>query len=90
MMTDTHVDGNALGGLLYDLFGREMTHQRGCCDKCGTVSALGSVLVYRGPGEVLRCPACRNVVMVVVSSPAGVKVTFESLRWVAISDPDAS
>ena len=31
-MTDaTHVDGNALGGLLIDVFGREMTDAHGCC-----------------------------------------------------------
>lgn len=37
-MIDLHVDGNALGGLLNELFGRDMTDQLGCCGGCGNVS----------------------------------------------------
>lgn len=81
MTSDTHLDGNALGGLLWDIFGREMTQQQGCCDNCGTVSAFGSLIVYRGPGDVLRCPACGDVIIVVVSTPVRQQVNFVSLRW---------
>ena len=87
MTIDTHLDGNVLGGLFHDLFGQEMTHQFGCCDRCDTVSALGSVMVYRGAGDVLRCPACGEVVLVVVSSPDGLRVTFVALRWLTLREP---
>lgn len=90
MSSDINLDGNALGGLFHDVFGREMTHQHGCCDECGTVSVLGSVIVYRGAGEVVRCPACGNTLIVVVSSPAGLRISFESLRWLSIQDPEGS
>jgi len=60
-MTDYHVDGNALGGLFIEMFGREMTEQWGCCGECGNVSRLGSVRVHRGPDYVLRCPFCDKV-----------------------------
>ena len=55
MTSDNHVDGNAIGGLLIDIFGREMTDSRGCCANCGTVNALGALIVYRsGPGDACR------------------------------------
>lgn len=87
MTSDTHVDGNALGGLFHDVFGREMTHQRGCCDACGSISTLASLIAYRqAPGDVLRCPTCGTVIMVAISTPTGVRVTFESLRWVEVHE----
>lgn len=83
MSEETHVDGNALGGLLYELFGREMTDRSGCCANCGAVSLFGSVLVYsRGPGEVLRCPSCSGVLIVITRIESRVRVHFEGLRWV--------
>ena len=90
MTTDTHLDGNALGGLFREVFGREMTNQHGCCNGCGTVSVLGSVIVYRGAGDVVRCPACGSALIVVVPSPVGLRISFESLRWLSIQDPDAA
>ena len=63
-----------------------MTDQHGCCDGCGTVSALGSVMVFRGAGDVVRCPACEAVLIVLVSSSAGLRVSFESLRWLTVGE----
>jgi hypothetical protein len=81
-----HLDGNALGGLLRDLFGQEMTDQRGCCDRCGAISPLGTALVFRdAPGDVMRCSNCQSVVLVAVPGPTGVRVSFGSLRWIEIS-----
>lgn len=85
MTDDSHVDGNALGALFFDLFGREMTDQRGCCAACGAVNQLGCLKVYRAPGDVARCPSCDTVVMVVVSSPTGVRVSFKALRWLELA-----
>jgi len=83
MTTDTHIDGNALGGLFQEVFGRDMTDQTGCCEGCGTVSLLGSVMVFRGAGDVVRCPNCGSVLLVIVSSPAGYRISFESLQWLS-------
>ena len=58
-MTDEHVEGNAIGGLLMGLFGQEMTDAPGCCDSCGSVHQLGELLVYPGMGDVARCPRDR-------------------------------
>jgi DNA-directed RNA polymerase subunit RPC12/RpoP len=80
---DRHLDGNAIAGLLYELFGREMTDQRGCCGHCGAVNALGAVNVYLdAPGTVLRCPGCTSVLVVMVRHPDGMRVAFEEIRWI--------
>ena len=85
MTDERHLDGNALAGLFRDLFGQEMTDQRGCCDACGTITPLGAVMVFReAPGDVVRCRNCGTVVLVAVPVPAGVRVSFESLRWIEV------
>ena len=61
------LDGNAIAGQLYWHFGREMTAARGSCEHCGTAAAIGELAVYiRGPGSVVRCRHCGQVVMVLV------------------------
>ncbi|HEX9761468.1 MAG TPA: DUF6510 family protein [Acidimicrobiia bacterium] len=82
---ERHLDGNSLGGTLWDLFGREMTGEEGGCGECGAVGLLGQLVVYRdAPGEVARCSSCGAVSIVVVPTPDGLRVTFESIRWVSV------
>ena len=81
-MNDVHVDGNAIGGLLIEVFGQEMTNSRGCCARCGAINAMGALFVYRsGPGDVIRCPRCTTVVLVATPLPDGPRVWFSALRW---------
>lgn len=62
-----HLDGNAIGGLLLDVFGAEMTAATGTCGSCGAANPVGRLFVYRqAPGTVVRCPACGAVLMVFV------------------------
>ena len=83
MTSDAHVDGNALGGVLMELFGREMTDARGCCAECGAINRLGALIVYdRAPGDVVRCPGCDAVILVAVERPTGLRFNFVALRWV--------
>ncbi len=83
MTTDTHVDGNAFGSALMELFGREMTDAMSCCAGCGAVHRLGALIVYdRAPGEVVRCPSCGGVMLVAVQRPTGLRFNFAALRWV--------
>jgi hypothetical protein len=80
---DHHLDGNAIGGLLQELFGQEMTDRLGCCGNCRATNPLGATVVYLdAPGSVVRCPACQSVLLVAVALPTGIRVTIESLRWV--------
>ena len=60
------LDGNAIGGMLYQVFGREMTKAQAKC-RCGASGPLAECEVYLGgPGVVVRCRVCHTVVMVFV------------------------
>ena len=62
------VDGNAIGGLLYEVFGHEMTDAPSVCVSCGDVRQVAELAVYlRGPGTVVRCRRCDSVLMVFVT-----------------------
>ena len=83
MTSDSHVDGNALGGALMELFGREMTDARTCCAGCGAINRLGELAVYdHAPGAVVRCPDCDAVILVTVERPTGLRFHFAALQWV--------
>lgn len=61
------LDGNAIGGLLLEVFGAEMTTARGVCAHCGAAGQLAETVVYlRAPGTVVRCRSCGSVLMVLV------------------------
>ncbi|MFC7275900.1 DUF6510 family protein [Paractinoplanes rhizophilus] len=53
----TATDGNTVAALLRDIFGQEMTTVHGTCAHCGNRSPIGQVMVFRGAGTVLSCPA---------------------------------
>ena len=64
------LDGNAVAGMLQDIFGLEMTASPTECAHCGNVGDVGTLLAFtQGPGAVLRCPACENVMLRIVETP---------------------
>jgi uncharacterized Zn finger protein len=61
------LDGNAIGGLLHEIFGIEMTAATGRCANCGAIGPVAETVVYlQAPGTVVRCRSCMAVLMVVV------------------------
>jgi hypothetical protein len=61
------LDGNAIAGLLVDVFGVEMTTATGVCSACGAQGHVAEFEVYlRAPGTVVRCRSCSNVLIVIV------------------------
>ena len=63
------LDGNAIGGLLIDIFGTEMTAASSICGTCGTSRPVAELVVYRrAPGTVVRCRTCGSVLMVFVTT----------------------
>jgi hypothetical protein len=64
----TYVDGNAIGGLLTDVFGRDATGVSGRCGECGAENAVAALRVYRAAGIVVRCPSCEAVLIRVVAA----------------------
>jgi hypothetical protein len=66
-LDDSTLDGNAIGGVLHEVFGTEMTTAVGTCATCGATAQLAETLVYvRAPGTVVRCRACTAVLLVVI------------------------
>jgi hypothetical protein len=61
------LDGNAIGGLLLEVFGAEMTNATGVCGHCGAAGELATLVVYlEAPGTVARCRSCDGVLVVIV------------------------
>ena len=61
------LDGNAIAGLLFQVFGSEMTTATGVCAHCAAAGRLAEQVIYnRAPGTVVRCRSCTSVLMVLV------------------------
>ncbi len=61
------LDGNAIAGLLLDVFGAEMTTATAVCGHCGATGYVAEQAVYnRAPGTVVRCRSCIGMLMVLV------------------------
>jgi uncharacterized protein DUF6510 len=83
--SDSYVlDGNAIAGLLEELFNAEMTAAPRVCQSCGRRNAIGAHRVHHGAGTVVRCPHCHDVAMVIVQLAGRTRVwlagewTFEA------------
>ena len=73
MNTALMVDGNAVAGQLEQIFGRDMTMTVARCAGCARDAAMGALLAFmRGPGVVLRCPACQNAIARIVETPTAI------------------
>ncbi|HET9896873.1 MAG TPA: DUF6510 family protein [Streptosporangiaceae bacterium] len=63
----TVLDGNSIGGLLHEVFGRELTAAVGTCAACGSRRPVAEFVVYsQGPGTVARCRDCLSLLMAIV------------------------
>jgi Family of unknown function (DUF6510) len=64
------LDGNSVGGMMYEIFAMEMTATPAECATCGNTAEIGALLAFtQAPGLILRCPACENVVLRIVETP---------------------
>jgi hypothetical protein len=61
------LDGNAIAGLLEELFGGDLTDAPHRCQSCGEARPVGAHRLYRGAGLVLRCLRCGAVALVVAT-----------------------
>jgi hypothetical protein len=69
------LDGNAVAGMLQEIFGAEMTVSPTECAGCGAEGLMGGLLAFtHSPGVVLRCPACEGVMVRVVATPEAVYI----------------
>ena len=69
---DLVVDGNAVAGVLVELFGEDLTAVVGTCPDCGRTAELATCRAYtHAPGTVLRCSACDGVLLRIARLPSG-------------------
>ena len=81
------LDGNAIGGLLVDVFGAEMTTATGTCAACGARGQLAEVVVYsQAPGTVARCRSCAAILMVFTRIRGMTCVDLRGLEALAASE----
>ena len=82
------LDGNAIAGLLQEVFSVEMTTAIGTCGNCGAVEPVGVIRVFRGAGIVLRCPHCGYVLAKIVKGSSRVWVDFSGTRTLELEVGD--
>ena len=86
---DMKLDGNAIGGILGEIFALEMTSAETTCGGCGMVNAVGRVDVYvNAPGVVVRCPACQHVLMRVVRGKGRYWLDLSGTRTIELIAPE--
>jgi len=68
-MEDLRLDGNAIGGLLLELFGADLTAAGSVCGGCRANEEVARLDVYRGAGVVVRCRHCEAVMIRIVQGP---------------------
>jgi uncharacterized protein DUF6510 len=79
------LDGNAVAGLLGEIFTPEMTGASGCCEGCGAIEQVGALSVYaHAPGVVIRCPHCESVLMRIVSGGGRYWLDLRGVRYLEI------
>jgi hypothetical protein len=86
---DLRLDGNALGGVLLELFGVEMTTATGVCASCGTADLVARLEVYvHAPGTVVRCAHCHSVMLRIVRGPGRTWLDMSGLGSIELPLPD--
>jgi hypothetical protein len=79
------LDGNAVAGVLQEIFSVEMTTNPTECAACGYEGEMGSLLAFiSAPGLVLRCPGCGNVILRIVKTPKAVYIDARGAAYVRL------
>jgi hypothetical protein len=82
------LDANATAGLLFDIFGVEMTASPTECASCGNEGEIGELLAFtQGPGVILRCSTCENVVLRIVQTPEEIFLDARGAVYLRLSRP---
>ena len=83
-MDELMLDGNAVAGLLQEVFAVEITTATGTCGNCGATEAVGAIHVFRGAGIVLRCPHCDNALVKIVRDDKRLWIAFPGVRTLEV------
>jgi Family of unknown function (DUF6510) len=78
---DRRLDGNAIGGVLLELFATELTVATSVCGSCGAEEQLARLDVYMdAPGIVGRCCHCDEVLLRIVRAPGRTWIDMRGMR----------
>ena len=85
---DLKLDGNAIGGLLGEVFVGELTIARSTCASCGAVREIGALAVYaQAPGTIVRCPGCDAVLLRVVRGEGRIWLDLQGVNCLELRAP---
>jgi Zn finger protein HypA/HybF involved in hydrogenase expression len=79
------LDGNAVAGLLREVFAVEMTTAMGTCGTCGATEPVGALHVFRGAGIVMRCPHCDSVLVTIVKDDTRMWISSQGMRTLQVT-----
>jgi ribosomal protein S27E len=81
----THLDGNALAGLLAEIFPVDMTTAVGRCAHCGSTGMIGDAMVYfASPGTIVRCASCEEVLATLTETPGRIWLSLSGVRGLTL------
>jgi Family of unknown function (DUF6510) len=83
-----YLDGNAVAGVLTEIFCTDVTTSECQCAGCEAEFVLAQAHAYMaGPGVVLRCPGCRSVLVRVARTPGRTWLDMSGLRHLVLIAP---
>ncbi len=85
MNTALMLDGNAVSGLLNEIFFMEITSSPTQCDHCGAEGELGSLRAFKNEmGVVLRCPECGGVILRIVRTSGSIYLDLRGATYLRL------
>ena len=83
---DHHLDGNAAGGVLGQIFAFEMTTAEVVCAHCDSVEPIGAAVVYAtAMGTIVRCRWCGEALIRIAHGPQRYWVDFSGTRLLQLA-----
>jgi hypothetical protein len=84
---EMRLDGNAAGGVLREVFARDVTAALATCTGCGAIGAVGALLEYgHGMGMILRCPGCDTAMLRIVRRTGWLHVDASGISLLMIPE----
>ena len=84
---EMRLDGNAAGGVLREVFARDVTAALATCTACGAVEPVGALLEYgHGMGMILRCPGCDAAMLRIVRRTGWLHVDASGISLLMIPE----
>jgi hypothetical protein len=86
-MDEHRLDGNAVGGILREVFAFEMTTAEVACGHCGSTYQIGALMVYaHDMGTIVRCVACDNAMIRIARGPGRSWLDLRGTKYLQIEE----